>query len=248
MYSILNKIRQVFPTACPLCAMPAAGADLCDGCHRDLWQGRQTQAACRQCGGSLAHKLSSCGDCRRRLPAFALTVAAISFSYPGDLLIRGFKERGQLAHAGLFARMLSRAMSMQVPALPALQALVPIPSGHASLRKRGFNPAAELARELCRSTRIPLRQGWLRRTREASLQKTLNSAARRKSVEGLYACDESIPACWVGVVDDVMTSGSTLHQAALVLRQAGALGVVALVAARTPRGPEHAEDTRDSLA
>lgn len=247
MYSILNRIRQVFPTACPLCAMPAAGADLCDGCQRDILQSHQAHAACSQCGACLTHTGSSCGDCSRAPPAFARTVSAISFSYPGDMLIRGFKERGQLAHAGMLARMLNRAMSRQVPALPDLQAIVPIPSGDASLRKRGYNPAAELARELCRTTRIPLRHGWLRRTREVSLQKTLNAAARRQSVEGLYACDVAIPGLWVGVVDDVMTSGSTLHQAALVLRRAGASGVVALIAARTLRSSVHNVGTNGLL-
>jgi predicted amidophosphoribosyltransferase len=44
-----------------------------------------------------------------------------------------------------------------------------------------------------------------------------------------------LPAVWIGLVDDVMTTGSTMHFAALALRRGGAAGVVALSAMRTPR-------------
>ena len=237
MYSIHTLIRTLFPTACPLCGLAAAGGDLCGGCLTDLLQVSQARTVCRQCATSTSATVLSCRLCRRISPAFTYTVCAMPFAYPGDMLMRGLKERGHLSHAAVFARLLGRAVIHHQPALPILHALVPIPSGRASLRRRGFNPAAEIARELSRSLRIPLRQDLLRRTHEVSLQKTLGLAARRKSVEGLYACDASLAGRWVGVVDDVMTTGSTLHAASWVLQQAGAQGVVALVGARTPRRP-----------
>jgi predicted amidophosphoribosyltransferase len=148
------------------------------------------------------------------------------------MLIRGLKERGQLAQANMFARFLARTINAHPQSLPRLNALVPIPSSAASLRKRGFNPAAEIARALRPALRVPLQQSWLRRTRESDLQKTLDFEARRKSVQGLYVCDQVVPPIWIGVVDDVLTSGSTMHEASLALKRAGARGVVALVAAR----------------
>jgi predicted amidophosphoribosyltransferase len=75
----------------------------------------------------------------------------------------------------------------------------------------------------------------LTRTRETTTQKTLNARARRDSVSGLYACPNVVPRVWIGVVDDVVTTGSTMDTAARALISAGAAGVVGLAAAHTPR-------------
>ncbi len=179
-----------------------------------------------------------CARCLRQPPAYSRLVAAIEYSYPGDMLIQRFKEGARLDYAGLFARRLwSRLQthSRVCQTKASLSALVPIPSSQSALKRRGFNPASELARELARLSGYPLRQEWLIRTREACTQKTLDARARRDSVEGLYACQRAVPFVWVGLVDDVVTTGSTMHTAARALLSAGAAGVVGLAAAHTPR-------------
>jgi ComF family protein len=165
-------------------------------------------------------------------------IFAIEYSYPGAMLIQRFKEGACLAYAGLFARLLwgrlnvcSNDSGQEV----RLGALVPIPSSQSALRRRGFNPAGELARELSRLSGCPMRYEWLVRTRDVSTQKTLGARARRESVQGLYRCPHVIPGLWVGLVDDVVTTGSTMDTAALALLDAGALGVIGLAAAYTPR-------------
>lgn len=114
--------------------------------------------------------------------------------------------------------------------------LVPIPASRASLRRRGFNPAAELARALGRQCRLPCRAQWLQRTGYAPKQATLTREARLTAPRLLYTCPQPVTGATVALVDDVMTTGSTLDAAALVLRAAGAARVVALVAARAPAG------------
>ena len=154
------------------------------------------------------------------------------------MLIRRFKEGARLAYAGLFARLLwgsLQARAVGDPRLAQLGALVPIPSSQSALRRRGFNPAGELARELARISGYPLQHNWLRRTRETSTQKTLDAQARRNSVRGLYVCASALPRAWIGVVDDVVTTGSTMDTAARALLSAGPAGVIGLAAAHTPR-------------
>jgi DNA topoisomerase-3 len=80
----------------------------------------------------------------------------------------------------------------------------------------------------------PVKRLWLSRTRSAESQKSLDRAARQQSVCGLYTSDKPVPEVWVGLVDDVTTTGSTLDAAAHALRQAGACGVIGLVGAKTP--------------
>ena len=174
-----------------------------------------------------------CSTCVLRPITYTRAIAGIYFAEPGDQLMRGFKAQGHLTDAGLFARLLWRNMQRASPGLPAFEALVPIPSSRDAILRRGFNPAGEIARELARLSGVPLRGAWCRRTRETSSQKTLNWRARQQSVRGLYQAHVPRTCGWIGLVDDVLTTGSTLEEAAEALLRAGAQGVVALVAART---------------
>lgn len=174
-----------------------------------------------------------CSICVLRPTTYTRAVAGMYFAAPGDQLMRGFKAKGRLTDAGLFARLLWRNMLIVAPRLPKLDALVPIPSSRDAILKRGFNPAGEIARELASLSGVPLRGTWCRRTRETSSQKTLDWRARQQSVRGLYQAQVPRGCGWVGVVDDVLTTGSTLEEASEAFLRAGAQGVVALVAART---------------
>lgn len=168
------------------------------------------------------------------MPGYARAIAVIDYAYPGDMLVSALKERGRLGIAGLLARLIASGVQDQSASLPPLAAIVAVPASAASLRRRGFNPAAEIARGLSVAIGVPLRRRWLTRVRESPVQKGLGRAARRQAPQGIYQARQALPDVWVGLVDDVMTTGSTLHHAALALRLAGARGVVALVAARTP--------------
>lgn len=246
MYSILGLIRSSMASSCPLCGLSARGGELCAGCHQDVQAGAQSENHCLQCGERLGfrclpRKTSQrstitlrCDACLRVPPAFDRTVFAIEYAYPQEMLIRGLKERGRLEYSILLGNMLWRAIQTTSPRVPALQALVPIPSGQTALSRRGFNPAAELARALSKVSGVTLQPRWLTRTRDSEPLKTLSQTARRESVVDLYRCQKRLPPIWIGVVDDVMTTGSTMQICAQALLQAGAAGVVALAVARTP--------------
>lgn len=255
MYSIREKIRRILRAPCPLCGLTAVGGDLCLACENLVRFDFDAQRHCPRClyqdplAVTLAVQVHAnvprpdstrlCGTCMQRAAVGALSyshaVAGMHFAPPGDQLMRRFKAQARLTDAGLFARLLWRNMCLQIPQLPHLQALVPIPSGREAILKRGMNPAGEIARELAWLSGVPLRGQWLRRTRETTSQKSLDWRARQDSVRGLYEVPGPSRICggWVGLVDDVLTTGSTLEQASTELLRAGAVGVVALVAART---------------
>lgn len=241
MYSIRERIRRLLRAPCPLCGLEALGGDLCLACENDVRFDFDARIHCARClyqdaavAPAFAGAVRSlCSPCIQRPRGYARAVAGIYFAAPGDQLIRRFKAQGQLTQAGLFARLLWRNMQSVCPSLPALDALVPIPSSRDGILQRGFNPAVEIARELASLSGVPLRGAWLQRTRETPRQKTLDWRARQLSVRGLYAVPISLKCGWVGLVDDVMTTGSTLEEVSEKLLQAGAQGVVALVAART---------------
>lgn len=243
MYSISRKILQSLPSACPLCGLGARGGDLCVGCAHDLSSPLSDRARCPRCFEAFATAAVHCSRCEYHPPGYASLVAAIDYTYPGDMLIQRFKEGARLAYAGMFARLLwtrLQGRASECQAIAPFSALVPIPSSQSALKRRGFNPASELARELGRLSGDPIQHTWLTRTRETTTQKTLNARARRESVSGLYACPNTVPHIWIGVVDDVVTTGSTIDTAAQALLSAGAAGVVGLAAAHTPRAWQNA--------
>ena len=201
----------------------------------DAQTGVQTAAQTHKQTPTQAHTFGGpCRACRAGAPAYDQTVVAIDYAFPGDMLVRALKERGRLELAGLFGRMIWQGVVARENSLPALDLLIPGPSSVASLGRRGFNPAAEITRQIARQGGLPIRRDWLRRTRESALQKALGATDRKRNVQGLYAAPDGLPAVCVGLVDDVMTTGSTMHQAALALRSGGVAAVVALVGARTP--------------
>jgi ComF family protein len=103
--------------------------------------------------------------------------------------------------------------------------LVPIPLHRARLRQRGYDQALELAKPLARALHLPLLPDALRRVRATTPQSELDAARRKGNLRGAFtvAPDARLPA-HVALVDDVMTTGATLHAAARALRRAGAGG------------------------
>jgi len=118
------------------------------------------------------------------------------------------------------------------PGRPALW-IVPIPLHPARLRARRFNPAALLARDLARQLGIPCRADLLHRVRDTPSQTELGRSQRRRNLAGAFRCARAQPAPRIWLVDDVVTTGATLSEAARALRAAGAREVSALCAART---------------
>jgi ComF family protein len=130
---------------------------------------------------------------------------------------------------------LVREAAARVPGPPP-DALVPVPLHAARVRARGFAPAAILARSLARALGRPL-AGALRRTRDTPSQTGLDRAGRRRNVASAFAVARPLRGETVWLVDDVVTTGATLGEAARVLRAAGTGRVAAVCVARTPAPP-----------
>ncbi|HLM54041.1 MAG TPA: ComF family protein [Pseudoxanthomonas sp.] len=220
--------RALLVARCLLCREPGArGRDLCKACARSLPSNR---SACLRCAQPLPEP-SVCGRCLRHPPPLTQAHAAFVYRFPLDRLLPRFKFHGDLP-AG---RLLSQLMAEALAAVPRPEALIPVPLHHARLRMRGYDQALELARPLARSLEVPLRDQVLSRISNTRPQSELDAEARRRNVRRAFsvAPDAPLPA-HVALVDDVMTTGATLHAAARVLRRAGVARVDAWVCARVP--------------
>uniref|UniRef100_UPI003342D973 ComF family protein n=1 Tax=Castellaniella defragrans TaxID=75697 RepID=UPI003342D973 len=216
------------PTDCPLCGARACGGWTCAACRPAPIRAGDARR-CPVCARRLAAAV--CLDCARRPPAFDRVVAAFDYEASGRDLILLYKARRRFDLSGFLAGLLAEAVAAAAVPLPASTILVPVPARREAILRRGFNPAAEAARAL--SARLGLRcdPGLLGRAGEGAKQALLGRAARRAAVRGAYRCWSVPQGCHVAVVDDVLTTGSTLDGIAREFKAAGAASVTGLVLA-----------------
>ncbi len=100
------------------------------------------------------------------------------------------------------------------------------------IRERGFNHASEIARMLARQLDLPLDLDSCRRIRDTPPQMGLKHDARRRNVRGAFACSDKVRGQQIALIDDVMTTGTSLDELAATLKRAGAREVSCWVVAR----------------
>jgi ComF family protein len=118
--------------------------------------------------------------------------------------------------------------------------LVPIPLSKKKLKRRGFNQAEEIAKELAEFLKIPLIPDCLIKMRETKDQVELSEKERKENIKGVFSIKdkEKIFEKNILLVDDVFTTGSTMEEAARVLKEAGARKIVGIVIARASPGQD----------
>lgn len=219
-------LRWLFALHCMVCGEPGQdGRDLCRACHAALpWQG----PACLRCALPLP-AAGTCGACLQHPPPLAETHAVFDYAFPLDRLLPRLKFHRDFA----CARVLAQSMADRCAKLARPDALLPLPLHRARLRRRGYDQALELARPLARALAVPLLDGAMTRSKPTSAQSRLDAGARKRNVRGAFRVTtrEPLPA-HVVLIDDVMTTGATLHAAARALLAAGVGRVDAWVCAR----------------
>lgn len=227
----------LLPRACAGCRRRLAGPEpLCAACASRL--PRLPARGCRLCQVPVLGP--RCAACAAEGGSLAACVAEAAFAGAAVDWVRRFKyPRAGLA--GLdpgpeaVAVWLVRAAARRLPPGPSPERVVPVPLHPQRLRARGFHPAGILARAVADVLGVRADATLLRRVRDTPSQTGLGRAERRRNVAGAFRLrtGASSPRR-VCLVDDVVTTGSTLREAARVLRRAGARRVVAVCVARTP--------------
>ena len=234
--TILNKctrfMQERLPQSCVLCGLRAQGGLLCVGCREDLPTLPEPQ--CPQCAlPSLEGGL--CGHCLKHHPRFDRTLAARAYGFPLDALVQAFKYQHRLELADLFAGLMAeqaeRAGKARQRPLPDL--LIPMPLHPERTAERGYNQAAEVARRLSARLGVAWDGDACQRIRPTAAQAGLDLPERRRNLRGAFGCGRDLTGLRVALVDDVMTTGSSLNELAGVVRRAGAAEVEAWVLART---------------
>jgi len=227
--------RVVLPPHCLLCGGDGdAARDLCPPCVADLERNRIT---CSRCALPLQTAAPLCGECLQREPPFDAAFAPFIYGHPLDLLVANLQFGRSLAAGRVLAELWLDAIAEAAPARPDL--LVPVPLHASRLRERGYNQALELAKPLAGALRIALDERVLSRVRATTAQSNLDAKTRRRNLRGAFAFNPDVLSelkmAHVALVDDVMTTGTTLRECARVLKRTGVARVDVWVLARAPK-------------
>lgn len=173
-----------------------------------------------------------CGTCRKGKPNFDATYSYGSYDGPLRELIRLFKY----SRIESLSKPLSRLMVRAIPRHLSFDLVMPMPMHWYRQWRRGFNQAELLARPVARQYGMPLSR-HLRRVRLGKVQAGLGAEARRENLKRAFRVKrtDEISGKKILLIDDVLTTGSTLRAAAGALKAAGAAEVVTLTLARVAR-------------
>ncbi len=147
-------------------------------------------------------------------------------------MVQGLKYRRELVYGRVMGQLLARHLSRR-ETRPEL--VIPVPLGLARYRERGFNQARELALPVCKSLGLTLNSHLVSRRRETQEQASLDRKERLTNTQHAFALTGPLVARHVAIVDDVVTTGSTVNEISKLLRSAGAEWIEVWAVARAER-------------
>lgn len=213
----------LFPPRCVVCR--GAGEWFCPECQARIE--KIEPPFCRGCGRSL-----HTGPCphAKNTPMQMEGVRALAY-FEGGMreAVHAFKYNHRIELAPILGGMLNDYLSRHpVPG----EILVPVPLHAEREQARGYNQSLLLANELGRLMSIPVLGHAMKRVRATQPQFELNASERRANVRGAFKADASVAGVRVLLVDDVCTTGATMDECTIALRNQGAKSVWGLALAR----------------
>lgn len=234
--SLLRGIGSLFfPPSCTICA---ASMDLdeylCPECETKVL--RIVPPFCAKCSEPFEGAITTnfaCANCAHRTLHFEAAVSAYRARGIVRHVILNFKYGRQIHLRHLVARWLVAALDDERIRERRFDAIIPVPLHPARQRERGFNQAAVLAEWLSGHLGLPLRP-VLQRVRYTTTQTAFDRAERMQNLRDAFRLRKNadVRRLRVLLIDDVLTTGSTLSECARVLKRAGAQSVYAATAAR----------------
>lgn len=200
----------LMPLRCVFCGTRTGGPErhICEGCYGDLPQIPSPPPG-----------LSS---------PLEYDIAPVEYAFPVDAAIKALKFKRKLFYAPAFAELLCAA-SRNLP--DGIDAILPVPLHWRRRWYRGFNQAVEIAKPLAKHLGVPL-IGNVCRKRATPFQSGLSARERARNLRSAFVVRGVLPYQNILIVDDIITTGATVRQVALVLKRAGVKTVSSMAVAR----------------
>lgn len=193
---------------------------------------------CPYCDCLISHKLNCCESCKQNFPkniftknlkgtATATTIIA-PFTYQGQFskAIKLFKFNNRVDFGQSLAAEMCNAI-IKAYNTDIIDYITAVPLSKSSLYKRGYNQSELLAKHIHKRIKVPYK-ALLIKTKDNFPQHSLNREQRKKNVIGVYSTVKScsLSGKTILLIDDIATTGYTLHECANTLYKCGAKKVI----------------------
>lgn len=225
---------------CWLCQQPLYHSHhgICSHCRRHL---QAAPISCPRCGLPCASATLVCGRCLQQPPPWHTLLFVSDYQPPLSSLIKQLKYQRRTELASILARLLvlrwrerRRETVLALPqAYPRPDAIVAVPLHRWRQWRRGFNQTDLLARYLAHALDCAYYPAALGRMRATAAQHTLDARARQRNLHGAFQCQMDMRGKHIVLLDDVVTTGSTVAHLSRLLIAAGALQVQVWCLCRT---------------
>lgn len=214
----------------------------CDVCGREVFGGERICCACRSrlpylrmhcpvCGRKTSEE-GICAACKQRRPVADMVRSALLHEGEGERLVLRFKNGERYLAAAL-----AQETAPLLREFAGADALVPVPMTVRAKRRRGYDQALLLAKELSAISGIPVLLAAIKK-RETPAQKGLGRRERERNLVGCFqvTARKEVSGRRLVIVDDIYTTGATVDELAYVLKRAGAaqVGAVTVTSVEAP--------------
>ena len=236
----------LFPSRCILCRQTVSESavndpvvnkhvEICSDCCKSL---PFNKPCCMSCALPLAEDINDevlCGSCIKKSPTFDYCYSLFRYEDKIINLVHQLKFGEKISYARTIGEMLFTRLQAEIQLTKEKpECLLPVPLHKARLRQRGFNQSIEIARIVAKKLEIPIEYDVVKRQRSTVTQTGLNAKQRQKNIKGAFRVVGEINYKHVLIVDDVVTTGSTVNELARVLKKNKVERVGVLSIARAP--------------
>lgn len=189
----------------------------CEACYIELPFQHNT---CRQCGQAFAAKTDYCGRCINESPHYDSCFCPFEYQTPISDLICALKYNDKPELAKKIGLILAQEITQQHEgALP--EVILPVPIHTSRLRSRGFNQAKLIADTVGKELDIPVINNAIMKQKATPPQAQQSLSARKNALNNCFGMIQEIGAQHLAIIDDVVTTGSTVNEIAKILKKNG---------------------------
>lgn len=221
--TLINNLltRIILPTQfCVLCGSKTAAQQICQDCYQDLMrQATATPQRCWKCLIPAVPHQVACQNCSDNKFTFDHIVAAFDYGFPLNHILQQLKYGTKLEYSTLLSQLFYARISTQITHLPDV--IIPVPLHPNKHKSRGFNQTHEILREFM-NLHPEVRILYATRSKETQPQATLNRGERIANLQNAFTITADLQDKSIAIVDDVVTTGTTVNELATACRKLGA--------------------------
>lgn len=218
-----SVIGWFYPCRCAICdSVVRKPGNVCGDCKEIVPFLAGTR--CKKCSKPIEEG-EYCQDCKSYEKAFIQNYSVFLYTDVMRESVGRFKYSGRKEYANYYANCMDEALKKIVKKWD-VQGLVPVPLHESRMRKRGYNQSLVLAREIGKKWGIPVLEDILYREKKTAPQKELDSKERLENLKNAFLVSKNVIRLYpslkrVIIIDDIYTTGSTMHFCTKALMEAG---------------------------